>query len=289
MAHELAAAVDLDGLQGHGEGFDDVVEEAPGVEGGGAGEDAGDHEAAERADGAELLDGSAVAGEGHVVDLDELAGVPGPGAVLPALRPAVELAAAPGLEAALAGAGAGHAAAGDGAREDASDGGDAQAQALAFEHALDGRLAHERMLAAQVHDGLHVARLVRPAADVARAGGLRRKAALAARGQRGLPPEHGAAADADLLQGGLLGAAGGAQLLEAPDGQQAFAGRRRQLGAVHLEAAVRSRPHGLDVHGSGSPSVGLVHRRLPEPAPAAVVPPSAPHSAGHGRRSAKSI
>ena len=29
MAHELAAAVDLDGLQGHGEGFDDVVEEAP--------------------------------------------------------------------------------------------------------------------------------------------------------------------------------------------------------------------------------------------------------------------
>ena len=53
LGHELAAAVDLDGLQGHGEGFDDVVEEAPGVEGGGAGEDAGDHEAAERADGAD--------------------------------------------------------------------------------------------------------------------------------------------------------------------------------------------------------------------------------------------
>ena len=57
-----------------------------------------------------LLDGLPVAGEGHVVDLDELAGAPGPGAVLPALRPAVELAAAPGLEAALADAGAGHAA-----------------------------------------------------------------------------------------------------------------------------------------------------------------------------------
>ena len=288
MAHELAAAVDLDGQQGRGEGFDNVVEEAPGVEGGGAGEDAGDHEAADGADGAELLDGLPVPGEGHVVDLDELAGAPGPGAVLPALRPAVELAAAPGLEAALADAGAGHAAVGDGAREDAPDGGHAQAPALAFEHALDRRLAHERVLAAQVHDGLRVARPVRRAADAARAGGLRLEAALAARGQRGLPPEHGAAADADLLQGGLLGAAGGAQRLEAADGQQASAGLLRQLGVVDLEAAVRSRPHGLDVHGSGSFSGFAFTEGYPNRLRRRTSLPE-PHSAGHGHRSAKSI
>ena len=35
MAHELAAAVDLDGLQGDGKGRDEVVEEAAGVQGGG--------------------------------------------------------------------------------------------------------------------------------------------------------------------------------------------------------------------------------------------------------------
>ena len=52
LGHELAAAIDLDGLHRHGQGIDDGVEEALGVEGGGAGEDAGDHEAAERADGA---------------------------------------------------------------------------------------------------------------------------------------------------------------------------------------------------------------------------------------------
>ena len=39
--------------KGRGEGFDDVAEEAPSVEGGGAGEDADDHEAAGRADGAD--------------------------------------------------------------------------------------------------------------------------------------------------------------------------------------------------------------------------------------------
>ena len=54
MAHELAAAIDLDGLQGSGKGFDDDVEEARGVEGGGAGEAAGGHEPAGRADGADL-------------------------------------------------------------------------------------------------------------------------------------------------------------------------------------------------------------------------------------------
>ena len=232
MAHELAAAVDLDGEHGRGEGLDDGVEEAPGVEGGGA-------------------------GEGHVVDLDELAGAIGLVAVLPAPRPAVEPAAAPGLDPAFADAGEGHDAGGDGAREDAPDGGHAQAQALAFEHALDRRLAHERMLAAQIQDGLHVARLARPAPNAARAGGLRRQAALAARGQRGLPPIHRPAADADLPRGGLFRAAGCAQFVVPADRRQALAGLGRQAGVVDLEIAVRSRPHRFDLHGSGLHSVGF--------------------------------
>ena len=47
LGHEFAAAVDLDGPQGRGEGFDDVAAEACGVEGGGSGEGAGDHESAD--------------------------------------------------------------------------------------------------------------------------------------------------------------------------------------------------------------------------------------------------
>ena len=189
--------------------------------------------------------------------LDELAGAIGLVAVLPSPRPAVEPAAAPGLDPAFADAGEGHDAGGDGAREDAPDGGHAQAQALAFEHALDRRLAHERMLAAQIQDGLHVARLARPAPNAARAGGLRRQAALAARGQRGLPPIHRPAADADLPRGGLFRAAGCAQFVVPADRRQALAGLGRQAGVVDLEIAVRSRPHRFDLHGSGLHSVGF--------------------------------
>ena len=49
MAHELTAAVDLDG---RGEDSTTACEEALGVEGGGAGEDAMRHEPADRVDGA---------------------------------------------------------------------------------------------------------------------------------------------------------------------------------------------------------------------------------------------
>ena len=48
----------------------------------------------------------------------------------------------------------------------------AQPQVLAFEHALDARLAHERALAAHGHDRLRVARLACRAADAARRDGL---------------------------------------------------------------------------------------------------------------------
>ena len=44
------------------------------------------------------------------------------------------------------------------------------------EQALDRCLAYERMPAAQIQNGPHIARLVRPAADAARAGVLRRQA-----------------------------------------------------------------------------------------------------------------
>ena len=54
------------------------------------------------------------------------------------------------------------------AREGAPGGGHAQAPALALGPTLDRRLAHERMPAAQIQDGLRVARLVRPAAHKTR-------------------------------------------------------------------------------------------------------------------------
>ena len=65
MAHELAAAVDLDGLHRRGEGLDDGVEEAPRASARSVlkavaarckqhvGEDARDHEPADGADGAD--------------------------------------------------------------------------------------------------------------------------------------------------------------------------------------------------------------------------------------------
>ena len=54
LGHEFAAAVDLRGVDAH-EG-NEFAEEAAGVEGGGAGVDAGEHASGEGADGAELLE-----------------------------------------------------------------------------------------------------------------------------------------------------------------------------------------------------------------------------------------
>ena len=73
LGHELGAAVDLDGLD-PGVLGEQRFEESAGVAGGGAGEDEAEHELGGRADGAELLGGLSVAGDGHVVDLDEFAG-----------------------------------------------------------------------------------------------------------------------------------------------------------------------------------------------------------------------
>ena len=57
--------------------------------------DAGDHELRDRANGAELLEGLAVAGVGHVVDPHRFARRSGPGAAPPAPRPVVEEAMQP--------------------------------------------------------------------------------------------------------------------------------------------------------------------------------------------------
>jgi len=73
LGHELGAAVDLDGLD-PGVRDERRFEEPAGVADVGAGEDEAEHELGGRADGAELLEGLSVAGDGQVVDLDEFAG-----------------------------------------------------------------------------------------------------------------------------------------------------------------------------------------------------------------------
>ena len=86
---ELRAVVDLDRPQGERPVGRDRVEEASGVVRGGARAHPADHEAGDGVGGAELLEGPAVAMDGHVVDWDAFARVPRPGAVLPALGVAV--------------------------------------------------------------------------------------------------------------------------------------------------------------------------------------------------------
>ena len=143
LGHELGAAVDL---EGHDPGVvgEQRFEEAAGAAGGGACEDAAEHEPGGRADGAELLQGPAVAGDGHVVDLDELAGrggaqagreAPGvaAGEVAPPLRPR------PSAE---EGAGA-HVSERDAFLKDPSDGGLGQEDAVAGEHDAEPGPAHE--------------------------------------------------------------------------------------------------------------------------------------------------
>ena len=75
--------------RGNGPVGRDRVEEASGVVRGGARAHPADHEAGDGVGGAELLEGPAVAMDGHVVDWDAFARVPRPGAVLPALGVAV--------------------------------------------------------------------------------------------------------------------------------------------------------------------------------------------------------
>ena len=72
---ELAAAVDLDGQQGVGEVVSHGLKEAFGVVCGGAGVGSGHELLADGGDGLELLELFAVAGEGQVVELHQLAGL----------------------------------------------------------------------------------------------------------------------------------------------------------------------------------------------------------------------
>ena len=110
------------------------LKEARRAAGGGPGIDPGDELFADRRDGLELLECRAVAGDGHVVDLHELAGPFGALSVSPALGVAVE--GAPPLRArAPAAEGAGpHAAEPHTLFEDAPDGGFGERQAVAGEH-----------------------------------------------------------------------------------------------------------------------------------------------------------
>ena len=251
VGHELGAAVDLDGLDGERHGVGHGVEEAPGVAGGGAGEDAGGGEPGDRADGAELLEGLAVAAVGHVVDLDHLAGGLGPVAVGPAPRPgAVEVAAPLRPCAALAEGRGPDAAVGDGLGEDAPDGGDRQADAAAVEHGLEPGLAHVGVFGPQFEHGAVVGVCPAPAADASRAGALRREGLEAAVAEGAPPVVVGAAGEADGLQGVAAAHAAGDHGVDQPERAasrqgglgfgvvhgRALAGRGAGVQQLHVQA-----------------------------------------------------
>ena len=254
--HELAAAVDLHGQQRERQCAEEVHQEAFGIAGGGARVDPRHHELRDRADGPELLQRLPAIGVGHVVDLHEFPRPAGLGAVLPPRRPLREAAPPLGLDASLAERRGADRAGRQGAFDDPPDRRHAQVSPLARQHGVDARLAHERVLAAHVHHRLDVPGLVRPLTDTVRTGRLRRQSALAARGQRGLPPVPRPAADPELVQRASLAALRSAQLLVRLQRPVALG---RLLGHVFVrrDTAVRSHSHGLYVHGSGLLPVGL--------------------------------
>ena len=143
VGHELAAAVDLDGGEGVGQIGLDGGQEAFGVMGRGTGVGSGDELFADGRDGLELLEVSAVAVQGQVVDLHQFPGSLGALVVSPALGVAVEASAALDLEApATEGAGL-DAAQAHALGEDAPEGGLAELVAFAGEHDAQSALAHE--------------------------------------------------------------------------------------------------------------------------------------------------
>ena len=272
VGHELAAAVDLDGLDGEGHGRDGGFEEALGVAGGGAGEDAGGGELGDGADGAELLEGLAVAAAGHVVDLNHLAGGFGFGLVpvFPSLRPgAFEAAAALGLGAALAEGRGLDPAVGDGLGDDAPDGGDGQADAAAVEHGLQARLAHERVLGPQLEHGPVVGVGPAPLADVFGPGALRREGLEAAAAEGFAPVMVGALGQADGLQRVALEHALGGHLVDEIEDALALPGGLGR-GLVHARALARMGAGVQQSHVQAPCSLG--EPSMPEPAAGRIAP-----------------
>ena len=256
VGHELAAAVDLQGSQRERQRVDQVHQEAPGIAGGCARVDPRHHEPRHGTDRSELLERLPVGGAGHVVHLHQFAALAGPGAVLPAPCPFGEAAPSPGLHAAFAEGRGADRAGPERALEDPPDRGHAQLPALACQHGLDARLAHERVLAAHVQDCLDVPRLPGALPHAAGTRRLRRQPALAAGGQRDLPPVQRAPADPDMRQRTRLVAAGVPQTAIRAQCPIPLRRLRRHV-FVNLEAAIRSDAHGLHVHGSGLHSSGF--------------------------------
>ena len=249
LGHELGAAVDLDGLD-PGVLGEQRFEESAGVAGGGAGEDEAEHELGGRADGAELLGGLSVAGDGHVVDLDELAGRGGAHAGGEARGVAAGEVAAPLRRGPSAEEGAGlYVPESQSLLEDPADGGLGQPGAVAGEHDAQPRLAHEGVFPALVPDSPLLG--ARPFAPAGRA----RPAAL--RGQPGesafppapLPAVQGRPGPADGLEGGGLRAALGAEPVVHLDPAEPVE-RVRGRGLVDLDGAVGEVSLGIELHGS---------------------------------------
>ena len=259
------------GGDGERHGPDHLEREAPGVAGGGPRVNPGGHEPGDRADGAELPGGPVVAAEGHVVDLDHLAGGPGPVAVSPAPRPgAAEGPAAPGLDPALAEGGRPDAPVRDRPPDDAPDGGHGQADASAVEHGLEPELAHERILGPQPEHGPVVGVRPAPAANGARAGapGLERGRAAAPEGPS--PVVVGAFGQSDGARGVAAAHAAADHLVDEFEGAQALFG---DSGGVGVDPrALAGRGAGVQQFHARVPC-SLVEPSMPDPAARVSVPP----------------
>ena len=218
-------------------------------------------------DRSELLERLPVGGVGHVVHLHQFAALAGLGTVLPAARPFGEAAPSPGLHAAFAEGRGADRAGPERALDDPPDRGHAQLPALACQHGLDARLAHERVLATHVQDCLDVPRLPGALPHAAGTRRLRRQPALAAGGQRGLPPVQRAPADPDMRQRTRLVAAGVPQTAIRVNVRYRSAASGDTCSSTLKLRYDRMRMDFMFM-GRVSIPVGLVvHWRLPDPAP----------------------
>ena len=274
---ELAAAVDLDGGDREGHGLDHGLQEALGVVGGGPPEHAGDHVLGGGADGRtrrvrrNLLEGPAVLGVGHVVDLDQLAGGLGLGAVPPSVRPgAVEGPSALGLGPSLAEGRGPDPPVRDGLGEYPTDGRDGQGQPVAGEHRMEPRLAHVGVLLPQLEHGLVVGVRPPPSADAARPGaaGLERLGAAALEGPS--PVVVGAPGQADRLERIEAAHAAADHLVDEFEGAQAPFGGAGGLGVDGQ--ALAGRGAGVQQSHVQAPC-SLGEPSMPEPAARVSAPP----------------
>ena len=238
LGRGLAAAIDLHRLDIERRLADQMVQELRGAGGGGARVGAHVAKLRDRAYGLGLLDAEAgVDGDAHMVDLHHLAGLSAAVAVAPALGVAVELASPPGLcspavERDRLGPAGAHQ-----AGDHAPGGGLAGREAvLARQHGADLGAPPQRKalprLAHQLELGGGPLALPHPMRAAAPVG----QGADALLAQAPLPAAGRGPGAADRLQGGRLGRALEAKLVEQREIVEALGGLRRKFVADRVEA-----------------------------------------------------